>query len=161
MGPSPPGWSGKGSRTSAAKASKAHTHQTASGRADKWQHMPRRIGPSKAATIIGRPVETCAMMFSRSGSTAVNRTISHEMVEADQSSRHIALDRRVGEHPTSMPMTEPFSNPLSYRCWSATAAFRAFAESFPTSSFRFASRESRCSCKSSGKGFSGSGRYMM
>lgn len=68
---------------------------------------PRRIGPSNAAAATGRPVAIRPMTCSRSGSNALNRSISHVIVEADQSRRHIALDRRVGEHPTSTPMTEP------------------------------------------------------
>jgi hypothetical protein len=33
--------------------------------------------------------------------------ISQVIVVLDQTSRQMALDRRIGEHPTSMPMTEP------------------------------------------------------
>jgi hypothetical protein len=58
---------------------------------------PRRSGPSKAATDIGQPPATLAITLSRSGSIALKRSILHDIAEVDQSSRHIALERRVGE----------------------------------------------------------------
>jgi hypothetical protein len=36
------------------------------------------------------------------------------MLVSDQSIRHIALDRRVGEHPTSIPITEPLTAIILY-----------------------------------------------
>ncbi len=70
---------------------------------------PRR-GPSKAASSAGRPASTFAMMHSRSGSITRKRSISQEIVEAVQSRRQMALDRRAGEQPISMPMADPSSN---------------------------------------------------